>query len=75
MTDDGRGMWYRFRSRDPQLLDKLLRGEHTLRLVVPAGPKANGLCLYGDARDPALPKSDYGPLRVTLRPTIPPASR
>ena len=48
--------WYA--SRDPQLLDKLLRGEHTLRLVVPAGPKANGLCLYGDARDPALPKYD-----------------
>jgi len=67
LADDGRGAWYRFRSSDPHLLSKLTAGEHVLRFHVPPGPQAHGLCLYGDARDPALPKSDYGPVRLHLR--------
>jgi hypothetical protein len=67
LADDGRGAWYRFRSSDPRLLSKLTAGEHVLRFHVPPGPQAHGLCLYGDARDPSLPKSEYGPLRLHLR--------
>ena len=73
VTDDGRGAWLHFRSRDSQLLRKLAGGEHSLRFIVPPGPSAHGLCLYGDARDPTLPKTDFGPLRIHLRPAPKPS--
>ena len=73
VTDDGRGAWLHFRSRDAQLLRKLAGGEHSLRFIVPPGPSAHGLCLYGDARDPTLPKTDFGPLRIHLRPAPKPS--
>lgn len=71
IPDDGHGAWYSFRTSDPRLVGKLSTGDHTLRLHVPAGPQAHGLCLYGDARDPALAKTDYGPLQVLLHPAAP----
>lgn len=72
IADDGRGAWYSFRTRNPLLLAKLPLGSHTLRLHVPPGPMAHGLCLYGDARDPALAKADFGPLQILLHLAPPP---
>lgn len=66
--DDGRGGWLRFTLGDSARLHALARGEHTLRFVVQPGPLAHGLCIYGEARDPALDKRDFGPLRIVLRP-------
>ena len=71
IPDDGHGAWYSFRTSDPRILGKLSTGEHTLRLHVPPGPLAHGLCLYGDARDPKLVKTDYGPLQILLHSAIP----
>lgn len=65
--DDGRGGWLRFTLGDQARLRSLVRGEHTLRFVVLPGPLAHGLCIYGDARDPALDQRDFGPLRILLR--------
>ena len=49
-VDDGRGAWVELASDEPLLLAALRRpGVHTLRITVPEGPQANGLCLYGAA--------------------------
>jgi mannan endo-1,4-beta-mannosidase len=67
VPDDGRGAWTVFRSADPTLVSKLRTGTHNLRFQVPQGKKAHGLCVYGEARDPALGKEVFGPLSIRLR--------
>lgn len=49
-TDDGAGRWIELASDAPEVLATMRRpGVHTLGLEVPAGPLANGLCVYGQA--------------------------
>lgn len=74
IADNGLGAIYRFHLQDPVQLRALSASppgtEHTLRFVVPPGPKAHGLCLYGETKDPALPKAEFQPLQIRL---VPPA--
>ncbi len=62
-VDDGLGAWIELASDAPATLAAVrAQGLHTLRLEVPDGPRANGLCLYGapTGREP-VPR-DAGPL-------------
>jgi hypothetical protein len=46
--DDGLGAWIEADSADAAVMARMRAlGVHTLRLEVPDGPRANGLCLYG----------------------------
>ncbi len=69
-VDDGRGAWLEVASSDPAVLGALARpGAHELRIEVPEGPLANGLCLYGAATGVAPLPEDAGELpgRIELR--------
>ena len=46
VPDDGHGRAERV------ALPHLMRGRHVLRLEVPAGARAHGLCIYGDEPNP-----------------------
>lgn len=67
--DDGAGRWVELTSDAPAAVEALRRpGLHTLRLEVPEGPSANGLCVYGHAtgREPPPPNTGALPGRVVL---------
>ncbi len=67
--DDGAGRWIEVASEDPAVLAALRSvGVHTLRLEVPEGPRANGLCVYGQATgvEPVPEGSGELPGRVVI---------
>jgi hypothetical protein len=48
VRDDGKGAWVELRTAKPDVLhDAVGLGKHKLRFVVPTGPHAHGLCIYG----------------------------
>ncbi len=67
--DDGLGAWIDAASDAPEVLAALRRvGVHTLRMEVPDGPRANGLCLYGapTGREPLPDNAGELPGRVVI---------
>lgn len=61
--DDGAGRWVEVWRGDERLRNLLRRsGIHTLRLEVPAGDRANGLCVYGHATGREPVPAGTGPL-------------
>lgn len=71
--DDGLGRWVSVHTRDVRAVAALGRaGVHTLTLTVPAGPRGNGLCLYGHPTGVEPVPPGAGPLpgrvEVTLGP-------
>ncbi len=67
--DDGLGAWIERATDDARVMAALRRvGAHTLRLEVPDGPRANGLCIYGAAtgREPLPETVGALPGRVTI---------
>ncbi len=68
--DDGKGRLQRLVLRDPKLLKQLRRKSLTLRLEVPWGKQARGLCIYGRLGVQGVlrkykPRGFVGPLRLT----------
>ena len=55
VPDDGEGAFVELTLDDPALLARLRTGLHRLRLAVPTGPRAHGLCVYGKKGDSAEP--------------------
>ncbi len=69
ITDDGLGRWVERASDDAAAVAALATaGEHTLRLEVVEGPRANGLCVYGHAtgRERVPPGTGALPGRVEV---------
>ena len=68
MADNGLGQRERFTITDRRLLSQLAVGVHTLTFLVPVGPQAHGLCIYGEWRDdePA-PAGEFTPLLIRFR--------
>jgi len=61
--DDGVGRWVEVSTRDARVVAALGRaGVHTLTLEVPAGPRSNGLCVYGHATGVEPVPAQAGPL-------------
>jgi mannan endo-1,4-beta-mannosidase len=68
--DDGQGTVHKILIRDPRLLAALRRRSLTLRLEVPWGSGARGLCIYGRLGTQGVlqkhkPQGSVGPLRIT----------
>jgi len=69
VRDDGLGRWVTLRSSSPALLRVAASpGHHRLRLTVPPGPRAHGLCVYGRPGDKPIPRVSVttGPISLTL---------
>ena len=65
VTDNGLGQRERFTITDPRLLAQLATGQHTLTFAVSDGPKAHGLCIYGDwMDDEPAPAGEFTPLLI-----------
>ena len=67
--DDGLGRWIELRSDAPAVMAAMRSvGVHTLRLEVPEGPLANGLCVYGQTtrREPIPVGTGPLPGRVVI---------
>ena len=61
--DDGAGRWIELVGDAPEALSAMRSpGLHTLRLEVPEGPLANGLCVYGQSTDRESIPEGSGPL-------------
>jgi mannan endo-1,4-beta-mannosidase len=64
IPDDGRGSVRQVVLTDPAVLRKLAGRAHVLRLEVPPGPHANGLCVYGEATGRGPAPSDLTPIEL-----------
>jgi mannan endo-1,4-beta-mannosidase len=70
IPDDELGAIERLELDDPEVLARLTPGRHRLRLAVPRGPHAHGLCVYGaipQARAPELERTKVEQTDVELR--------
>jgi hypothetical protein len=65
--DDGAGRVVELAITDAALLERLGGGEHVLRIEVPDGKQANGVCIYGEATGRAPPPvGEATPIRLVL---------
>ena len=72
IADNGLGQRERFTITDRRRLALLAVGVHTLTFLVPEGPQAHGLCIYGTWHDdePA-PAGEFTPLLIRFLPRTP----
>ena len=65
--DDGRGAWIEVRSGQPDVLHAAVGlGKHKLRFVVPTGPHAHGLCIYGKPGEKGGAGGRTGPIELRV---------
>jgi mannan endo-1,4-beta-mannosidase len=65
--DDGKGAWIELRSANPDVLHAAVGiGRHKLRFVVPTGPHAHGLCIYGKPGEKGGASGRTGPIELKV---------
>jgi mannan endo-1,4-beta-mannosidase len=65
--DDGKGAWIELRSANPDVLHAAVGvGRHKLRFVVPTGPHAHGLCIYGKPGEKGGAGGRTGPIELKV---------
>jgi mannan endo-1,4-beta-mannosidase len=65
--DDGRGAWIELRTANPDVLHAAVGlGRHKLRFVVPTGPHAHGLCIYGKPGEKGGAGGRTGPIELRV---------
>jgi mannan endo-1,4-beta-mannosidase len=65
--DDGRGAWVELRTAEPDVLHAAVGlGKHKLRFVVPTGPHAHGLCIYGKPGEKGGASGRTGPIELRV---------
>jgi mannan endo-1,4-beta-mannosidase len=65
--DDGRGAWIELRTAKPDVLHAAVGiGRHKLRFVVPTGPHAHGLCIYGKPGEKGGAGGRTGPIELRV---------
>jgi mannan endo-1,4-beta-mannosidase len=65
--DDGKGAWVELRTSQPDVLHAAVGvGKHKLRFVVPTGPHAHGLCIYGKPGEKGGAGGRTGPIELRV---------
>jgi mannan endo-1,4-beta-mannosidase len=65
--DDGRGAWIELRTARADVLHAAVGlGQHKLRFVVPTGPHAHGLCIYGKPGEKGGAAGHTGPIDLRV---------
>jgi mannan endo-1,4-beta-mannosidase len=67
VRDDGRGAWVELRTADPDVLHAAVgAGKHKVRFIVPTGPQAHGLCIYGKPGEKGGAGGRTGPIELRV---------